>query len=77
MAVTQERINVMRVITYDVAKIEQMILEENPEKNLDDITIEDCLARIEDWVSSDFSCGHGHETDTGDLIFQDENGEEL
>ena len=77
MAVTQERINVMRVITYDVAKIEQMILEENPEKNLDDITIEDCLERIEGWVSSDFSCGYGHEADVRDLIFQDENGEEL
>lgn len=77
MAVTQERINVMRVVTYDVAKIEQMILEENPEKNLDDITIEDCLERIEGWVSSDFGCGYGHETDVRDLIFQDENGEEL
>ena len=77
MKTMPERINVMKVVTYDVARIQEAIHEENPEKNLDDITIEDCLARIEDWVSSDFACGYGHEVNTGDLIFQDENGEEL
>jgi len=65
-----ERINVMRVVTYDVSNICKQI-HETLEKSLDEITIEDCMNWIEDWVNEDFD---GY---TDELIYQDENGEEL
>lgn len=65
-----ETINVMRVVTYDVSGICEQI-HESLEKPLEDITLQDCMEWIEDWVNEDFG---GY---TDDLIYQDENGEEL
>jgi hypothetical protein len=65
-----ERINVMRVITYDVSGICEQI-HNTLEKSLDEITIEDCMNWIEDWVNEDFN---GY---TDELIYQDENGDDL
>ena len=71
-----ERINVMRVISYDTARVLEDIHAET-ETPFDEITLEDILQRIEEWVADDFSCGYGHTASTRDLIFQDENGTEL
>lgn len=69
-----ERINVMKVVTYDVAKISDDIFEQTGERPRSVAEVADW---IENWVKEDFSCGHGHEADIRELIFQDENGEEL
>lgn len=66
-----ERINVMKVITYDVESIRQQIVADNGE-----VTLEEVIERIYSYVKDDFSCGWGHEADIKDLILQDENGEE-
>jgi len=65
-----ERINVMRVMSYDVQQIIDDIIAANFVQP-DEITIEDCLDWIEDWVADDFHY------ETSNLIYQDENGEEL
>jgi hypothetical protein len=62
-----ERINVSKTVTYDVVRIVNDLRELGHEG---EITTETVLDYIEDWVSEDFG------TDT-DLIYQDENGEEL
>ena len=59
----------MKVISYDVQQICEQI-HEGLEKPFDEITIEDCLDWIEDWVGEDFGYGN-------DLIYQDEDGNEL
>lgn len=64
-----ERINVMKVISYDVQQICEDIHAAH-EKPFDEITIEDCLDYIEDWVIDDFGDAYG-------VIYQDENGNEL
>ena len=64
-----ERINVMRVITYDVEKIIEYICQCD-EKTPDQVTLDDCLSLIEDWVAEDFGSTRG-------LIYQDENGNDL
>ena len=66
-----ERINVMKVITYDVESVRQQIVADNEE-----VTLEEVIERIHDYAADDFSCGWGHKDDLKDLIFQDENGEE-
>ena len=84
------RINVTKVITYTVADIVSNILEERQssqwvnsagqkggESRDLEITLGEVLERIEEYTKDDFSCGWGHEADTDDLIFTDENGEEL
>lgn len=68
-----ERINVMKVVSYDVAKIVADLSEDGEY----DVTLWSVMQQIESWVENDFSCGHGHTADTSDLIFQDENGEDL
>lgn len=77
-----ERINVMRVVSYDVARVVETIEEERRSAVIytrdgtydpvdhQPITVEHVLARIMDWVGDDLG------TDEG-LIYQDENGEEL
>ena len=66
-----ERINVMKVISYDVQQIcENIHIEE--EIPVDEITIDDCLAYIQELVDTDFSSNY-----IGEYIWQDENGEEL
>lgn len=71
-----EKINVMKVVTYDVNRLLEIIHEET-EKPFEEITREEVVARAEDFATGDFSCDWGHETNLRDLIFQDENGEEL
>lgn len=63
-----ERINVMRVVSYGVDGIVDDLVN-YMEKDLNEITIEDCLDWIEDWVAEDFG--------TNDVIYQDENGNDL
>ena len=65
-----ERINVMKVVSYDVQQICENI-HECHKQPFDEITIEDCLEWIRSWVEEDFN------GDIEELIYQDENGEEL
>lgn len=70
-----ERINVMKVVTYDFQKISDDMFEATGERP---ITASEAVDWIEDWVKEDFGCGYGHEAPAlRDLIFQDENGEDL
>jgi oligoribonuclease (3'-5' exoribonuclease) len=62
------RINVMRVVSYDVSGIIEDIKENEPDA---EITTESILDYIQDWVEADFGGV------TKGLIYQDENGEEL
>ena len=77
MSVLPERINVTKVVSYDVAKIVDDIIESGSDTNKETVTLWDIMQHIEAWIEDDFSCGNGHTTNTSDLIFQDENGEEL
>jgi hypothetical protein len=61
-----KRINVIKVMTYDVEKIVRDVHNEG--LHLD--TVDDVLEFIEEWVEDDFGSLSG-------LIFQDENGAEL
>ena len=62
------RINVMRLVSYSVPDIIEGIKENEPDA---EITTESILDYIEDWVEADFGGV------TKNLIYQDENGEEL
>ena len=78
------RINVMRVVTYDVAGvIEQLQAERDSEIVYDKdgshrlsadepFTIEEVMDRVESYVQDDFTGMR-----LSELIFQDENGNEL
>lgn len=80
-----ERVNVMRVISYDVATVVEQIRAEReheimydkrgarPLSSMTPITIEDVVDRIENYCYDDFA----GEVRLADLIFQDENGTEL
>ena len=61
-----ERINIIKVMTYDVESIRRDA--HNAGLPLD--TVDDVLEFIEEWVEEDFGSLSG-------LIFQDENGNEL
>jgi len=63
-----ERINVMRVITYDVNQIVNDLKEMEHEG---EITLDDVLDVVIDYALEDFG------TNPKTLIYQDENGEEL
>lgn len=73
-----ERINVLKVITYDVEKVVQDIVQSRsygedgaaPGDYAVEITVDDVMEWIMDWVEEDFGSIDG-------LIFQDENGEEI
>lgn len=69
-----ERLNVMKVVSYDVAKVADDMFKET---GVRPINASEVLDWIEPWIQEDFSCGHGHEVSLRDLIVQDENGEEL
>lgn len=85
-----ERINVMKVVTYEVDAIINNIIEER-QANVwvnsrgemgglpanDEITIDDVMERVEEYAKDDFSCGWGHEVRLKDLVFTNENGEEI
>jgi len=62
-----ERINVMKVLTYDVEAIRR---EASNDLGIDLDTVDDLMEFIEDWVAEDFGSLSG-------LVFQDENGSEL
>lgn len=65
-----ERINVMRVISYDVAEVRDSLAELNgidPEE----VKISEIVNLIEGWVGEDFAMQEGKE------IWQDQDGEEL
>lgn len=68
-----KRITVSKVISYDVADIVAMLRADNGSEP----TIEDVIEQIEEWVQDDFSCGWGHKASVKELIFTDENGEEV
>ena len=70
-----ERINVMKVISYDVQDIVERLTEND--ETLREVTLEEVMQQVEAWVEEDFSCGHGHTENIRDLIFQDQNGEDL
>jgi hypothetical protein len=79
-----ERINVMRVVTYDVTTImEQLQAERDSEVVYDrhtphrlsadePFTIDDVLERVEGYIADDFLG-----INPNDLIVQDENGNDL
>lgn len=67
------QITVSKVITYDVGEIVVMLRADNKVEP----TMGDVMNTIEEWASDDFSCGWGHKARVKELIFVDENGEEL
>jgi|APGre2960657423_1045063.scaffolds.fasta_scaffold00247_18 hypothetical protein len=69
-----ERVNVMRVVSYDV----EHVLEELKRTTTEVITLDDVMTLIEDWAEREFGCDScGHKQRVGDLIFQDQDGEDL
>jgi hypothetical protein len=66
---TVTRINVMHLITYDVAEIVQQLREDNRVGDDDDleITLDDVLERISTMAEDDFGYRAG-------LIYQDQDG---
>jgi hypothetical protein len=72
-----EKVNVIKVVSYDVEKVINQIKEDNRDTGEElEITLDDVIEMIHEYAKDDFSCGWGHRTDVSDLIFQDENGEE-
>lgn len=68
-----ETINVTKVISYDVNDIIGMLRADLGREP----TMEDVVSQVEEWAKDDFSCGWGHEARIKELIFTDENGEEI
>ncbi len=80
-----ERVNAMRVISYDVATIVEQIKADRDSEVIYDkdgsyrisadasITLDDVMDRIENYCYDDFA----GEVRLRDLIFQDENGKDI
>jgi len=66
-----ERINVMKVISFVVSDVVELIVSENPDST-SEVTIEDVMERVEGWAQEDFGVENARF-----LVYQDENGEEL
>lgn len=67
-----ERINVIRTFTYDVVAAKESIREINNDPALE-VSDDEVLEMVSEWAYEDMrSAPSRHE-----LIFQDENGEEL
>jgi len=66
-----ERINAMKLISYDVQQIAETLMAEQ-ELVAHEITLEMIMERIEAWVEEDFAHDVADST-----IYQDENGEEI
>ena len=64
-----ERINVIRCITYDVSKV----VEDLKEKEVEPIDIDTVINYIHEWVEEDMRALISRY----DLVYQDENGQEL
>ena len=67
------RINVTKVLTYDCQQIASDLVAQGMECP----TFDDVLGMVEEFAKDDFSCGFGHEANLRDLIFTNEDGEEL
>ena len=67
-----ERINVMKVISYDVQNIMESIVAMDSDRDFDSITLEEVMEQVEAWVEEDFPADR-----IKDLIIQDQDGEEL
>lgn len=67
-----ERINVMKVISYDVQNIMESIVAMDSDRDFDSITLEEVMEQVEAWVQDDFPADR-----IKDLIIQDQDGEEL
>jgi hypothetical protein len=65
-----ERINVMKVITYDVQQIVNDLIESGQEDGT--VTLDDVMYYVEELARDDFSVDP-----MGDLIFQTDDGEDL
>ena len=63
-----QRINVIKTVTYDVPAILDDIKKMGMDFEIQ--TVDDVMEFIEDWVAEDFGS-------LDNLVFQDENGEEL
>lgn len=71
-----ERINVMKLVTYDVQDIVERLTENDETPR--EVTLEEVMVQVEAWVHEDFNGGqNAWASDLKDLIFQDENGEDL
>ncbi len=70
MSELPKRINVMKVISYDVQDIVERLTEND--ETLRTVTLEEVMEQVEAWVQEDFPTER-----IKDLIFQDENGEDL
>ena len=65
-----ERINAIRTMTYDVPAIVRNIQEKF---DISDPTLEDVMEWVEEWAYEDLSSYPSRH----DLVYQDENGNEL
>ena len=70
-------VNVSKVITYDVVRIVEHLLELHKGNREYVPTYHEIIDTIVEYVKDDFSCGHGHVADLGDLIFTNEEGDDL
>lgn len=69
-----ERINVMRVVSYDVQEIVNDLIEDGTEDGT--VTLDDVYRVIEGLVVEDFGLNQSWASPR-DLIWQDQDGEEL
>jgi hypothetical protein len=69
METLPERINVIRTITYDVAKV----VEDLKDMEVEPIDLDTIFDYINEWVEEDMRAPISRH----DIIYQDENGQEL
>ena len=67
-----ERINVIRTLTYEVESARQAIRDENSDQAME-VSDEDVIELVTRWAEEDMM----HPPSRHDIVFQDENGEEL
>lgn len=67
-----ERIYVSRVMTYSVRDVIDSICEMDTSLTPDQVTLTAVCDYIQSWVDDDFA-----RYDTGDLVWQDDNGNEI
>jgi len=70
-----ERINVLKHVSYDVQYIVNTLIENGHQDGT--VTLHDVMEYIDGLVVEDFGCGYGHNTDTSNLIYQTDEGDEL
>jgi hypothetical protein len=70
-----EKINAIRVITYDVPTMVHNLRVDYGQDYTP--TLEEIVTYVQEYASEDLSCDYGHVYDMKDVIFQDENGVEL